>query len=50
MTDTLTIQQADALGNNDIQVTLSDGRVLVLTLSQILGANPQILLPDAEEE
>ena len=46
----LTIEQSDCLNADQIQVTLSDGRVLVLTLDQLLKSGPRVLLRQIEED
>ncbi len=38
----LTIKQANALNPGEIFVALSDGRVLMVTLAQVLSLNPEV--------
>ena len=46
----LTIAQVDSVGCSDIAVTLSDGCVLLLSLYDLLDANPRVLLPECDAE
>ena len=46
---TLTIKQANALNAGEIFIALSDGRVLSITLAQVLSLNPPVL-PDGAGE
>ncbi len=50
MAEAVTIEQADALNRDTVLVSLSDGRVLVLTLAQILSADPRLLPLDEPDE
>ena len=48
--DSLTVEQADAANSHQVIITLSDSRVLLLDLDQILGLHLQELPEIAEDE
>ena len=51
MNDTLSIKQAVALNDSEIMVALSDDRSVLLTVEQLLTANPEVIPePDHYEE
>ena len=50
MAEPLSIAQADALDKDELLITLSDGRNLVVTLAQVLSINPRVLPPDEPDD
>ena len=50
MSDPVTIKHLDSLGGSQVLITLSDGRVLAVTLEQILSVGPQVLPEDEQNE
>ena len=50
MSEPVKVKQADAFNSEGVLVTLSDDRVLLVTLDQILSAQPEELPPADEEE
>ena len=49
MSESMFITQADALNEGEIVVNLSDGRTLLLTLEQLMAAQP-MMIPSADDD